>query len=236
MKKIILVLIGLISSFLTHASNNTCPLNRVDYFCIPTNQIQNSEMTITEFYKIPATIIGLYQNEMKSLPLAMALDAQWESPYFGAGVSLIDNSFRLMILGGMARMKEMTLDGYAAIVCHEIGHIVGGEPRQTIYGVDWSSAEGQADFFSASICLPKYFKSLGMNSEQEIKNRIEKAGYDFLSLAKVVESKPQNKILSRGKINLPAVNETIINLYPSTQCRYETYRDNSKRSTCWYKN
>lgn len=232
MKVILILLFALMSS----ANAQTCPENRTDYFCIPTDKPQNTEITITKFYVVPSTIINLYKTEIDELNYPLVLNADWNSPYFGAGVSLYDNAYRLMILGGMTRMKGMTEDIYAAVVCHELGHLLGGDPKQTITGAEWASAEGQADHFSASQCLPRYFKNLGIKDENEISKRVEKAGFDFLNMASQIESDPKNKIIKRMKVNLPIVSETIINRYPTNQCRYETYRNNKVRPSCWFKN
>jgi hypothetical protein len=220
---------------LTKAYAVECPTDRPDYFCKPVNSIENTELNEVNFYTVPVKILGIFQNEIKNLNYPVSLEANWQSPYFGAGVSLYENSFHLMILGGTARMKEMTLDGYAAIVCHEVGHLLGGDPKQTITGSDWASAEGQADHFSAAICLGKYFNSLGVVDSNSINKRIEKAGFDFINLATKIETDPKRKKFQRALVSMRAVDHTIINQYPSTQCRYETYRNPKTKPTCWFK-
>jgi len=189
-------------------------------------------MNATNFYLIPAKIIGLFNQEISAAGYPLQLEANWDSPYFGAGVSLYDNAFHLMILGGTARLAEFTEDAYAAVVCHEIGHIIAGEPHQTISGAEWSSSEGQSDFFAASICLPRYFKSL---NEKNISTRVEKAGYEMMNSFRKFDSNSIDKTLSRTKPALPATKETLINKYPTIQCRYENFRDPSKRAACWYR-
>lgn len=232
MKWIIFTLIAI--SF--NAFSVECPKDRKDYFCIPPETVLNSEMNVANFYIIPAKVMGLFTSELTALNYPLELKADWNSPYFGAGVSLYENSFKLMILGGTARMKEMTLDGYTAIVCHEIGHVIGGDPKQTITGADWASAEGQADYFAATTCLRRFYRSQGITNETELKNRIEKAGFDFMNLASKIESDPKNKFFQRAKVSMPAVDHTIINRYPSIQCRYENFRNQTTtRPTCWYK-
>jgi hypothetical protein len=212
-----------------------CPKDRKDYFCIPPETIFNSEMNVANFYIIPAKVLGLFRNELTAINYPLELKADWNSPYFGAGVSLYENSFKLMILGGTARMKEMTLDAYAANVCHEVGHVIGGDPKQTITGADWASSEGQADFFAATICLKRFYQSEGISNEVDLKNKIEKAGFDFMNLASKIESDPKNKFFQRAKVKMAEVDHTLINRYPSLQCRYETFRNQLNRPTCWYK-
>lgn len=196
----------------------------------------DSPIKIYDFYSIPSIIMGLFQKELTALGSPLVLDAQWESPYFGAGVSFYNEEFRLMILGGTTRIKGMSLDAYAAVVCHEIGHIIGGAPYQTITGAEWSSSEGQADFFAASVCLPRYFASKKENS-QVMAKRIEGAGFDMMNSFKDFDSNANadEKKLVRHVVNVTKTKETLINKYPSIQCRYETFRNPSKRAACWFK-
>lgn len=232
MKTIFLVCSLILLSGILSAAEVVCPKNNPGYFCLPEEQNQNKEINATNFYLIPAKIIGLFNQEISAAGYPLQLEAKWESPYFGAGVSLYENSFHLMILGGTTRLAEFTADAYAAVVCHEIGHIIAGEPHQTISGAEWSSSEGQADFFAASVCLPRYFKSL---NEENISSRVEKAGFEMMNSFRKFDSNSIDKTLSKTRANLPATKETLINTYPSIQCRYENFRDPSKRAACWYR-
>lgn len=224
----ILIFIGLASA----RAAVVCPKDRPGYFCLPPEENQSKEINATNFYLVPAKIIGLFYQEISAAGYPLLLEAQWESPYFGAGVSLYDNAYHLMILGGTTRLPEMTEDAYAAVVCHEIGHIVGGEPHQTISGAEWSSSEGQADFFAASVCLPRYYKNL---NEKNIPARVEKAGFEMMNSFRKFDSNSADKSLSKTRAPLPATRETLINQYPSVQCRYENFRDPTKRAACWYR-
>jgi len=233
MKSLQLILALFTSAILNAA--DICPKNNSGYFCLPVEQNQNNVMNGTNFYLIPAKIIGLFYQEISDAGYPVQLDAKWESPYFGAGVSLYENAFHLTILGGTTRLPEMTEDAYAAIICHEIGHIIAGEPRQTISSAEWSSSEVQADFFAASVCLPRYFKSLGV-SLKDMPMLINNAGFDMMNTFKQFDTNSVDKTVNKTRAPMPAVPETLINIYPSLQCRYENFRNPSKRAACWYKN
>ena len=192
----------------------------------------DSQIREADFYQIPSLIMGLFSRELQSAHKPLILDADWDSPYLGAGIGLGDGFLKLVILGGTARIKEMSQDAFAALICHEIGHVIGGAPYQSIKGADWASLEGQADFFAASTCLPRYFASLGAQS-LEIRERTETAGYHLFLGLKQYSSETKNQALIRGKKPLPKV-ESTTQSYPSVQCRYETFRNPSKRSSCWY--
>lgn len=218
------------------SSASICPTDRNDYFCITPEMAPDSAVKLTDFYMIPAQIISLFSNELKKTGFPLILDAKWDSPYFGAGVSFYNDEFRLMILGGTTRIKGMSLDAYAAIVCHEIGHIVGGTPFQTIAGAEWSSAEGQSDYFAASICLPRYFKFKG-DDTKAIAARVERAGFEMIWALKDFDSNAsaEEKKIIRHFDKVPAAKETIINQYPTLQCRYENFRNPAVRPACWFR-
>lgn len=205
----------------------TCPPD-APYFCMTPEMAPQSEIKLSDFYQIPAVIISLHN-------VSVTLDAQWESPYLGMGMK---NSKSMLIFGGTTRVAGMTKDAYAAAVCHEIGHVIGGAPYQTISGSQWSSAEGQADFFAASICLPRYFKSIGVKTN-DIKARVEEAGFKMLSSLAPFSSQTSVELSSLIDSRFQELNEatdsTLINNYPSLKCRYETFRNPAQRSDCWFR-
>ncbi len=168
----------------------SCPIDREDYFCRSVEAYPQSQISEELFYLIPVKIYGLYQIQLTTLPYPFLFDFNWKSPFFGAGISHYENQYKLMILGGTTRIEEFSQDAYAALICHELGHLIGGEPFQTIAGADWASSEGQADFFAASQCLPKYFASLGLSKEQ-IFARVEKAGHELVQSFMAIERGPE---------------------------------------------
>lgn len=91
--------------------------------------------------------------------LIVTLD--WEDASVGARTTRDDdNNPVIMMLGGMARHPEMTRDGLLTILCHEIGHHLGGAPKKFRGRTQlrsWSSAEGQSDYYASLYCLPKIF-------------------------------------------------------------------------------
>lgn len=210
-------------------ARNECPVD-AKYFCRPANHLINPHINIEQFYSIPTQIVSLYSKDLAEAQFLLDLD--WASPYFGAGISLKDGNTTLMILGGTTRIVGFTEDAYAALVCHEIGHILGGAPLQELKGSQNFSKEGQADFFAASECLPRYFSHLGVQFD-EIAARVEGAGWNMFKSMMPFSTSTMNQALSRDNVELPPVSRTT-DSYPSLQCRYETFRSPSKRSSCWF--
>jgi hypothetical protein len=61
----------------------------------------------------------------------------------------------VFIAGGILRHYFSSDDAFVALVCHEIGHLLGGAPAST----NNMSYEGQADYYAASVCMKKFFKA-----------------------------------------------------------------------------
>ncbi len=63
--------------------------------------------------------------------------------------------------GGLARYPIMTADAEAAVLCHEMGHHIGGFPKgKGVFGTSsWASNEGQADYFATMKCFRRVFEN-----------------------------------------------------------------------------
>jgi hypothetical protein len=62
------------------------------------------------------------------------------------------------MFGGLARHETITEDGFALVVCHELGHHIGGAPKKvSAWSNSWASNEGQSDYFANLKCLRRVF-------------------------------------------------------------------------------
>ena len=112
-------------------------------------------------------------------------------------------------------------------ICHELGHHFGGAPMFSD-SYEWSSCEGQADFWLGNLeCLRKYW-GLDYSKDQGLKDSLSY----LANLARVTgESAP-----SLNSADLSIVIKTNCG-HPSTQCRLDTIRHSilgRKRPACWY--
>lgn len=94
----------------------------------------------------------------------LIINFKWENPAVNAYATHDDNDNPVInITGGMLGHDLLTQDGLAIILCHEVGHFLGGEPKK-LRGrstkKSWSSAEGQADYFAIANCTKKVFKAI----------------------------------------------------------------------------
>lgn len=91
--------------------------------------------------------------------VTFVMNADWQDDTVNAYATREVDTWTVHIAGGIARAKGMTKESLALIVCHEIGHHLGGAPRTFLYE-GWPSAEGQADYWATSKCLKNYYNEL----------------------------------------------------------------------------
>lgn len=73
-----------------------------------------------------------------------------------------------MFSGGLLRARYMTRDGFLFAACHEIGHHLGGFPKEK--ELAWCSVEGEADYFANLQCMKELLKGDPENARaQELK-------------------------------------------------------------------
>ena len=216
-----------------------------------------SGISVLETAQLMSEIASLYQNEVLQSGAFFAWDFDWEKPWLGAGSSLKESdefagqvrTFEIMLWGGFIRSDRMTLPALEFTLCHEFGHFLAGEPKQVFpseTAPHWSSAEGQSDWWAASVCLPKLYRERGLNPE-EIETRTLAAGLDFARFAEFHFEKDSKSSLEAEAPETPAATLTLA--YPSVQCRLDTVRIGAacaratdaasrealcRRPRCWY--
>ncbi|MFN8370960.1 MAG: hypothetical protein U0T83_10105, partial [Bacteriovoracaceae bacterium] len=143
----------------------------------------------------------------------------------------------VIVNGGLARYPLMTEDALLLVVCHEIGHHIGGSPKKMRGNsqlVDWSAAEGQADYFATTKCLKKIFAEpeFRLPKSLETNNDVEKiCGTDMICNrivnASLISAKIYASISStRASVDLfntdrSEAYKTILT-HPKPQCRLDT--------------
>ena len=85
----------------------------------------------------------------------LVLNRMWTDDTVNSSAEQQGSNWIINAYGGLARDKAITQDGEALVVCHEMGHHLGGAPKYA--GMDWASNEGEADYFANSKCLHRMF-------------------------------------------------------------------------------
>ena len=104
---------------------------------------------ITKVETVYAPIVSQYGGNLTVI-------RNWEDPTVNAYAQQSGKTWKVSMFGGLARHETITEDGFALVVCHEIGHHIGGAPRKiSPWSSPWASNEGQADYFANLKCLRK---------------------------------------------------------------------------------
>jgi len=82
-------------------------------------------------------------------------DLLWDSPVVNAQAWRLGSGQHVTICGGLARQPLITASGLALILAHETGHHMGGLPRDP--DLRWPTWQGQADYWAASVGMPRVF-------------------------------------------------------------------------------
>ncbi len=118
-------------------------------------------------------------------------DLNWEYPKFVAKAKC--NNYdgpkrKVLVSGEVARTSFVTKDTFALILCHEVGHCLGGKPN---YADIYTSVEGQADYWSAHSCLAKYFKKIPVTTDWINDSNIDP---DILNTCSLVHTELMDKV------------------------------------------
>lgn len=111
-----------------------------------------------EFMKISGELESVYAPEVSARGGKLIVEKAWEASEVNAYAQREKGDWKVILLGGIARHKHQTADGFALIVCHEIGHHLGGVPRYDGIDIGWATSEGQSDYFSVMKCLRRYWQ------------------------------------------------------------------------------
>jgi len=122
------------------------------------------------FNKTIDQVEEVYAPIIASMGKKLFVERNWTDGTVNAYASQQGNTWKVAMFGGLARHNTITADGFALVVCHEIGHHIGGAPKKggatggggwwggTGGGaLSWATNEGQADYFATLKCLRKAF-------------------------------------------------------------------------------
>lgn len=244
-KKIFITLFALVLAqniFSDDYKLNSCfPVSSIKYEV--GNKSFNNGLSEEEFNQTIGIALSVFGPEIKKrFNKTLIIEKKWNEGTVDASATRDDLDNPVVIMnGGLARHPLMTKDAFLLLICHEIGHHLGGAPKSFrgnsgLRG--WSSAEGQADYFATSKCLPLFFKSgidiksFDINQDSNDYKvalskcrdnacaRVTLAGLAVSRVfASMVNGTPQPQLTSRDATK---VLKTIYN-HPNPQCRLDTF-------------
>ncbi|MBL7544081.1 MAG: hypothetical protein JNL11_09700 [Bdellovibrionaceae bacterium] len=168
----------------------------------------------------------------------------------------------ITLVGGLLKLPNFDMDAAVLVLCHELGHGLGGEPFKSLNEPDsdtyLSSTEGQADYFATQECLPKLWKVLPASVQDYFPAAETKCRSQFTPGTETHSICLRSFAAMRGFLQIHQNNQpmflsadfqshdpytaTEINrgsrYYPSAQCRLDTLMAGAlaqPRPPCWYK-
>ena len=102
------------------------------------------------FNKVIDRVMALYNADVTSKGGKLQVNRLWTDGTVNASASRTGDVWTVNMYGGLARFPTLNFDGFTIVMCHELGHHLGGFPR---IGTRWASNEGQADYFAAMKCF-----------------------------------------------------------------------------------
>lgn len=208
---------------------------------IPVNQKAFRGISEARFNSVIDKIESIYSPIIRSKGANLSIQRLWSDATVNAFASRQGNTWLVQMYGGLARHGEITEDGFALVLCHEIGHHIGGVPRYN-NGNDWASNEGQSDYFAATKCLRRVWQSddnasiiSQMGIPRELREKCESEwgnGNDQALCMRIgmagLSTSRMFAVLSNGRMpafdtpDTNVVNQTY-DSHPAYQCRLDTY-------------
>lgn len=214
---------------------------------------RNSELTQEVFNRIIDIADSIYQPIAKAQNESLTINRRWDDSTVNANCSRFFGYVTVNMYGGLARRDEITPDGFAMVLCHELGHAYGGKPYTSVW--QQLSAEGQSDYYGAKECHYKIMEELKLEGVEplltgfmedtcnEKYNKGNKewclrglaAGQSLGHLLSVVKEQP---IPDYETPDLTEVPQTLTSYPDTVQCRLDTYLRGvlgQERPRCWFK-
>jgi hypothetical protein len=179
------------------------------------------------------------------------LDMEFPQPLVTAASDRSGTDWRVTIWGASILHPRLTRDGFALLICHELGHHFGGAPwkKESDGSVRWSSAEGQADYYATAVCAKRIFDLLpapffdSFSYPQEVKKKCAEQGLDrsgvnlcartILAAKSFIDASYETELswmaTDAGRVPRTIGVETDPRdghyEYPSSECRMQTLRN-----------
>jgi hypothetical protein len=169
----------------------------------------------------------------------------WDNNTVNASASRSFGRWIVNMYGGLARRPEVTPDGFAMVLCHELGHHMAGFP----FSRSWAANEGQSDYFASLSCARALWKDeTKVNAEAaktvaKVAKELcdDKWSFDSdrnLCYRTMNGAKSLATLLARGKavsVGTPDPSEVskTNKAHPAGQCRLDTYAQGAICEADW---
>ncbi len=198
-------------------------------------------MTQAQFNADIGKVANVYNPIFANKGIPFVIEGLWNNNNVNSQAYIDSNGVHVVeIWGGLARHPLITDDALKLVVCHEIGHHLGGAPKFSAQGNTWASVEGQADYFATMKCLRKVFATDGGSVpanvaptaqqqcqkyhnttalELAVCERISMAGQAAAALSATLDGSAMPNFTTPD----PSIVSQTFEQHPAGQCRLDTY-------------
>jgi hypothetical protein len=221
-----------------HSKSGFLPKNNLS---IPVGDKAANTMTEEKFLGIIESVEKIYSPVIKGMGATLVMNNAWSSSTVNASAQQSGSNWQVNMYGGLARHELTTDDGFMMVVCHELGHHIGGAPRYN-KNSDWASNEGQADYFAGLKCMRRVLQDednisvvAGMTIDAEATkqcNAVYKSAAEVALCQRVaMAGKSLGSLLGslggNSNVNFNTPDKKIVkntnDNHPAAQCRLDTY-------------
>ncbi|MES2529382.1 MAG: hypothetical protein V4598_20000 [Bdellovibrionota bacterium] len=241
---------GLLVAGMVFAYNSiACTIDGQEGF-LPENNLKISVdakrvggITEAQFNAVIDEVEGIYSPIVSQEGGQLKVVRNWTDGTVNAYAQQVGKEWRVSMFGGLARHETITPDGFALVVCHELGHHIGGAPRKTsAWASPWASNEGQADYFATLKCLRRVWNDedntsvvASMEIPAELSAKCSAAfsgeeasicirgGMAGMSVARLFQVLASGTVEPKFETPSTKVVTKTDDNHPATQCRLDTY-------------
>jgi hypothetical protein len=135
---------------------------------IPVGYKSAGGISEAEFNAVIDKLEAIYAPIVSNMGGRLNIARKWDDGTVNASAMRLFGSWNVNMFGGLARHNAITSDGFALVLCHELGHHIGGASKVGNFLQRWASNEGQSDYFATLKCLRRAF--LNDNNAEVVKN------------------------------------------------------------------
>ena len=202
-------------------------------------------LTEEQFNSVIDKVEAIYAPIVSSEGGNLKVARNWTDGTVNAYASRSGTTWNVAMFGGLARHSTITEDGFALVICHEIGHHIGGAPKKVSYWSNsWASNEGQSDYWANLKCLRRVFKDdnslrkvRAMNDiPAELENKCKavfetaaeravciRGGMAGLSVSKLFQALRNAEVEPKFETPDAKIVTRTDDNHPAYQCRLDTY-------------
>lgn len=192
------------------------------------------------FNKVIDRAIEHYEPIFSERGATLKVYRKWEDGTVNAYAKQIGKTWEVHMFGGLARHQHVSPDGFALVMCHEMGHHLAGAPKVTRFFMKtWASNEGQSDYWASMKCFRRIYQEdnnqeivSAMNIDPVVHEKCDAIWKDAEENAlckRVAQASKGLATLLNGDrpVNFATPDQSVVSKtnhkHPKGQCRLDTY-------------